>query len=139
MKKYLYIGTGGILGAILRFVLEGIPVYHDGNQFPFNTLTINVTGSFALALLLTVAFEVREVDADIRLGIGTGFLGAYTTFSTLCREAVELMRQEMYFPAAVYIILSIVLGLIAVYSGAVLARKGVSRLKREEKLEGETD
>lgn len=128
MRKYIYIGLGGILGAILRYLIKGVHIYYYHENVPLNTLLINAAGSFTLALVLTVAFEVWEFDANVRLGIATGFLGAFTTFSTLCREAVELIYHGDYFPAVSYMAVSAMLGIAAVYFGIVLARETVSKL-----------
>jgi CrcB protein len=117
----------------LKATSKKITLYSFLNDFVFNTLVINVSGCFILALLLTVAFEIWEFDAEIRLGIGTGFLGAYTTFSTLCRETTELLFKGYYFSAVSYITISVVLGLAAVYLGVVLAREVVAKLLKIER------
>lgn len=122
MRRYFFICIGGVLGAIARYLVKGIYIYNSEGSIPVNTLIINITGSFILAFALTVAFEYREYDPDIRIGFTTGLLGAYTTFSTLCKEAVMLMKDGCYFTAASYVLASAVLGLAAVYSGIVLAR-----------------
>jgi CrcB protein len=132
MRKYIYIGIGGFLGAILRFLTKSIPIYNYHENVPLNTLFINATGCFILALVLTVAFEIWKFDAELRLGIGTGFLGAYTTFSTLCRETSELLFKGYYFSAVSYITISVVLGLAAVYFGVILAREVVAKLLKNE-------
>nr|WP_242851510.1 CrcB family protein [Clostridium sp. DMHC 10] len=90
MKKYLLIAGGGALGAILRFIIKNINFYNYKQAIPLNTLIINITGSFVLALISTIAIDNLELDNDIRLGITTGFIGAYTTFSTMCKETVGL-------------------------------------------------
>lgn len=128
MKKYIYIGIGGFFGAISRYAIKNIHIYHYNGVIPLNTLIINVSGSFVLALILTTAFEVLEMDESVRLGIGTGFLGAYTTFSTLCKETVGLITKGFYFSAISYIIMSTILGLVAAYFGVVLSRKFISKL-----------
>lgn len=133
MRKYIFISIGGILGAILRYLIKGMHIYHYHENVPLNTLIINITGSFVLALILTVAFEVWEFNADIRLGIATGFLGAYTTFSTLCKETVGLIYQGDYFSAISYITVSTMLGIAAAYFGIVLAREVVSKLVKKGK------
>ena len=80
-----------------------------------------------LALFLTIAFEVMAVDPDIRLGVSTGFLGAFTTFSTLCKETVTLMVSGEYFSAILYITVSTILGFAAAYFGTVMARETISK------------
>ncbi|MCM8901117.1 CrcB family protein [Caldicoprobacter algeriensis] len=122
MKKYIFIGVGGSLGAVLRFIIKAIQINGYKNM-PINTLVINAMGSFMLALILTVAFEMCKFDTHIHLGITTGLLGAFTTFSTLCKETVELMRQGFYILAVTYMAISAVLGFAAVYSGVYLVRK----------------
>jgi fluoride ion exporter CrcB/FEX len=66
------------------------------------TRFFNVLGAFALAFILTIAFEIWTFDSDIRLGVTTGFLGAFTTFSTLCKETVGLMQNGDIFPQFIY-------------------------------------
>lgn len=128
MRKYVYIGIGGILGAILRYYIKNIQIYHYKEVIPLNTLLINISGSFVLALILTIAFEVWEFDSNIRLGIAAGFTGAYTTFSTMCKETVTLINNGYYFSAVSYITVSTILGLGAVYFGIVVAREVKSKL-----------
>jgi len=131
MKKYVYIATGGALGAILRYAIKDIHLWNNRWNFPFDTLFINVCGSFILALFLTFALEIMDMDADIRLGVATGFIGAFTTFSTLCKETVLLIFAGSYFPAISYVTVSVVLGFSAAYSGVVLARKFIFKLTEE--------
>lgn len=135
MKKYFFICIGGILGTISRFLIKEIHIYRYHENFPLNTLIVNITGSFILALILTIAFEIWEFDESVRLGITTGFLGAYTTFSTLCKETVSLMKEGFYFSAILYITVSTMIGLAAAYFGIVLAREVVSKLVKKEKEE----
>ena len=123
MRKYTFIAIGGMLGAILRYYIKTIHIYHYKEAIPINTLLINISGTFLLSLILTIAFEIYEIDSDIRLGIATGFLGAYTTFSTLCKETVSLMRQGDYYSSISYIGFSAMFGLAAVYFGVVVARE----------------
>lgn len=127
MKKYTFIAIGGMLGAILRYLIKNIHIYNYKEVIPISTLLINVSGSFLLALILTVSLEIYEFDADLRLGIAAGFLGAYTTFSTLCKEAVNLLVQGEYYSAISYIGLTTILGLAAAYFGVVVAREVVSK------------
>lgn len=123
---------GGFLGTILRYSLENVHIYNYKENIPLNTLLINITGSFILALILTVAFEILEFDPDIRIGLATGFLGGYTTFSTLCKESVNLIAGGFYYSALSYLTISAVLGIASVYFGVVLARKAIRILFLEK-------
>ncbi|PKM96490.1 MAG: fluoride efflux transporter CrcB [Firmicutes bacterium HGW-Firmicutes-1] len=135
MSKYFYIGIGGALGALLRFLIKGYDIISYRENIPLNTLIINISGSLLLALFLTIAFEIWEFDADLRMGITTGFLGAYTTFSSLCKETVGLINEGYYFSAISYITISTFLGLAFAYLGVILAREAVAKMLRKGNLE----
>ncbi|MGK0464904.1 fluoride efflux transporter CrcB [Clostridium sp.] len=128
MRKYALIAMGGMLGAMLRYFIKNIHIYPYKEFIPINTLFINISGSFVLALTLTVAFEIYEFDADLKLGLATGFLGAYTTFSTLCKQTVNLMNEGYYYSSISYIGFSAIFGFASAYLGVALARKIVLKL-----------
>ncbi len=127
MRKYIMIACGGFLGAVMRYSIRGIRIFPFGEIPALNILVINLSGAFLLAWILTVCFVAFACDSDIRQGITTGLLGAFTTFSTLCKETVGFLREGNCFLAAAYIFLSAVLGLGMVYFGILLAEKGVRR------------
>lgn len=140
MRKYLFIALGGILGAISRFLIKNAHLLGHQTAFPINTFIINITGSFVLALVLTTAYEVWNFDEDIRLGIATGFLGAYTTFSTMCKETAVLMNKGMYSLGIFYIILSTFVGLFSAYLGVITARSVIfGIIKRRSSGEEESE
>lgn len=118
---YVYIGVGGFLGAIARFALGQLIGTINQTAFPWGTLTINLLGSFVLGFFLTVALEQLSTSAELRLGIATGFLGAFTTFSTFMMEAFSLFEAGMPGLAISYLLSSLVLGLICVWLGVTLA------------------
>ena len=133
MRKYLLIGIGGALGAILRALIMDIPIGFSPLLLPYNTLIINICGSFLLALILTVAYEILELDTHIRLAIASGFLGAFTTFSTICQETVFLLFANEFLLALLYFALTIILGFIAAYLGFLLAKGAISKLINNHK------
>lgn len=133
MRKYIYIGIGAFLGAALRFWAQAIPIGESFHVY-FGTLLINIAGCFLLALILTAAFEVWELDPSIRLGLTTGFLGAFTTFSALCKQTTELLFRGDYYLAAAYLTLCAMLGLGAVYAGVIAARL-IARISQPTKKE----
>lgn len=133
MRKYILIGIGGFFGAIGRYLIKLIVIGGYRENIPLNTLFINIFGSFLLALILTLALEVWVFDPDIKLGVTTGFLGAFTTFSTFCKETVTLLRAGDYFSAISYLTVSVGLGLGAIYLGMILARElGPKLVKKKE-------
>ena len=132
MRKYIFIALGGILGAVLRYIIRNIHMYKG--VFPLNTLIINIIGSFILALILTLAFEVMDFDSDISLGIATGFLGAFTTFSTMIKETVVLINSGYYYSAISYLVISTILGLVSAYFGIIIAREVISKMVNRQNI-----
>ena len=124
MKKYLVVAFGGMLGSILRYEIKTNVVFDVHNTIPFDTLFINIMGSFLIGFILTTIglrfLKQREV---LKLGIITGFLGGFTTFSTFCKEVANIMLEGKYYYCFLYIIISIILGLAVTYFGVWLAKK----------------
>lgn len=118
VSKFLFVAIGGAFGAVTRYGLSLI-FANTLSPFPFATFLINVTGSFLIGLLLTKF----ETDETVKLLFVTGFLGAYTTFSTFEFEAFQLTQIKQTLTAFLYVALSFALGFIGVASGIWLARK----------------
>ncbi|MDA8362674.1 MAG: fluoride efflux transporter CrcB [Gammaproteobacteria bacterium] len=122
MWTYLAIAVGGILGCWARYGMTGLVQMLFGRAFPLATLSINVLGSFLMGFLFIATLDRVSISPALRAGILTGGLGGFTTFSTFAMESLLLMEQGEAFKAAAYVALSVVLGLMAVFGGAYLAR-----------------
>jgi fluoride exporter len=120
--KYVIIGMGGFLGANFRYLVGGWASDWLGSTFPYGTLLINVSGSFVIGLFLTLITERFDAPPDLRLFFAMGFLGAYTTFSTLSYESLALIQTRAYLAAAANLAGSVLLGMVAVALGVVLGR-----------------
>ncbi len=122
LRKYVYIGIGGFAGSILRYLVQSpsVPAIF-AVSFPVRTLAVNLAGCFLLAMFTALAVDALRISSNVRLGIATGFFGAFTTFSTVCKELAALARQGSVPAAAFYGSLSVLLGLTAVYLGTGLA------------------
>jgi CrcB protein len=92
-----------------------------GTVFPWGTLLINVSGSFVLGFYLTLVTERFVGRSTTRLFLATGFLGAYTTFSTLSYETVQLLAAGAALPAVGYVVGSLLLGIAAAAVGILSA------------------
>jgi CrcB protein len=101
----LLVAVGGSLGAAARYLLDRAIATRQAGPFPLGTLVINVTGSVALGALLGWAAG-HEVPEEVVALAGTGFLGAYTTFSTFTYETVRLLKDGAWRYAAVNLLLS---------------------------------
>jgi CrcB protein len=119
---YLLVGIGGFLGANARFVVARLVGSLFETRFPLGTFVINIAGSFLLGALGTiVAQRISPHSEAMRLALGTGFLGAFTTFSTFEFETHALFGDGSWLMATTNIVASVVLGLIAVRAGVVAA------------------
>lgn len=122
MQNILAVTLGGALGTLSRYGL-GVWISSKWNQgFPLHTFLINISGAFLLGFLNILFIERLTISPLWRLGIGVGFLGAYTTFSTFGFEVISLLEGGSFFTAGLYTLLSILVGFTGVALGVGLAR-----------------
>lgn len=114
MMHYLAIGTGGMIGALLRFWL-GLALEPAGGSFPLGTLTANWIGCLALGWFNT-RFSRLPLPSAIRTGIGTGLIASFTTFSTFSVETHRLIQSDQP-GAALYLLSSLWGGLFLLWIG----------------------
>lgn len=95
--EYLLIGSGGFLGAISRYGLSKLihESFFTNAQIPIGTIIVNVTGAFLLSFFLTANYYKFNLSTHTVLLIGTGFLGAFTTFSTFTHETLTVFEQSI--------------------------------------------
>jgi CrcB protein len=123
MKTYIVygaIGLGGALGAMARHLVGMICLHAFGTRFPVGTFLINITGSLFLGWFITVTGEKMEMNEVTRMAIATGFVGAYTTFSTFMFESNAMIVNGNTAKAMGYLVGSVVVGLLAVWAGVWL-------------------
>ena len=127
------ISLGAIAGALSRYYLTLGFAQAFGSSFPYGTFFINLSGCFAMGFFVTLTSErVMTIPPDVRLLVTTGFLGAYTTFSTYGLESVVLFRSALgnsfalrsFTVASLYWAGSAILGIISLQLGVILARVG---------------
>lgn len=126
LQKILLVGMGGFLGANIRYFLSewltGKFSTVFGVAIPWGTAFVNITGSCLLAILTVWLARQFPVPEHMRLLAGTGFFGAYTTFSTFANESIVLWRQDWRVGAG-YIILTNLLCLAGVLLGLGIANR----------------
>jgi len=120
MLKVLYVGIGGSLGAILRYILGSyIGTLTKHLPFYFSTLTVNIIGCILIGLL-TGFFESQKImDHEIRLFLMLGLLGSFTTFSTFSLDTMVLFGEDRFILGALNVFSHVFLGL----SGVVVGRE----------------
>jgi fluoride exporter len=128
MLKFVYIGIGGAMGAIARYLVSGWVQAVSGPTFPWGTLVVNATGSFVLGLLWGV-FEEMNLSDSIRLFAFVGILGSFTTFSTFSFENFQLFRDSEYGFMAANIVASVIIGIAMVFAGVFIIRVLVASIR----------
>jgi CrcB protein len=123
IRNPIAISLGAIAGALSRYYLTLWFAHRFGTGFPYGTFFINLTGCFGMGFFVTVALERgANLTPEVRLMVATGFLGAYTTFSTYGLDTITLLGANQLVLASVYWAGSAILGIISVQVGVVLAR-----------------
>ncbi|NDV60716.1 fluoride efflux transporter CrcB [Bacteroides sp. 519] len=122
MKELIFVFLGGGLGSVARYsihlLINGRAVV---SGFPWATFTANILGSFLIGLFYT--FSARfNLSNETRLLLTVGFCGGFTTFSTFSNESLHLLKNGFYTSFAIYILLSILLGILAVFAGIHLSK-----------------
>lgn len=116
--SYLAVAIGGCLGACARY---GISLAFGFSHWA--TFFINLSGSFFLTWFYTVTLERRHIHPHLRLGIGTGFVGAFTTFSTFTVDAWKLFARGDSDGAFLYVAASVACGLVGAWLGYHMAMR----------------
>ncbi len=122
MRTILAIAVAGAAGALARYGLEGAVSRRAAGAFPWGTFAVNVSGAFVLGFVFTLTTEQLTTAPWLRAAVTIGFLGAYTTFSTLSLETYRLFEDGALGLAAANALGSLAAGLGAVYLGIVAAR-----------------
>jgi len=124
--QFVAVAVGAMLGANLRYLVSIWSVERWGAEFPYGTFIVNVTGAFAIGIMLAFLGERLDVSPLWRLFFVTGFLGGYTTFSTYAWEGLTLAEQGAWLRAGAYVLGSNVLGFVGVWLGATVGRLSTS-------------
>ena len=119
--ELLLIGIGGAIGAISRFGVAEMAKRFSSGPFPFGTLIANLAGCFLIGILL--GSGQAEKSEPLRLGVGVGFLGALTTFSTFGAETISNAQDGNWAVAIGNVSANLVLGLACVALGMIVAKK----------------
>jgi fluoride exporter len=122
LRAPIAISLGAIAGALSRYYLTEWCTRQWGAAWPYGTFTINLSGCFLMGLVATLAADSALISPELRLLLTTGFLGAYTTFSTYGLDTVSLAQSQRWGPALGYWAGSAVLGAMAVVLGGQLGR-----------------
>ncbi len=122
MQKYFFIALGGSLGSLTRYWVGTAIAGRLGTKFPYGTFVINITACIIIGFSLAFLGRRTSFNPALRYLIPVGFVGAYSTFSTFEWETFQNLQIGSYLTAGLYVGLSIVLGLLAVWCGVIAGR-----------------
>ncbi|MBC3804948.1 fluoride efflux transporter CrcB [Acetobacterium fimetarium] len=129
MKKYCFIAAGGAIGALLRYGFKTtanlLPATAVLPNSAFNILLINLLGCLLLGMFNAVFSRTERISTDLKLGVTAGFVGAFTTFSTFCKESLDLLDVGLTGTFFYFIAASLILGITAVYIGNIVGHRVV--------------
>jgi CrcB protein len=118
MKNFIWVGVGGMMGAIARYLLGSII---KSVTFPYATGLINILGAIIMGIVMGLAAK-GQISPSLRLFLATGICGGFTTFSAFAWENLELLQQQRYGSFLVYTAGTLALGIIATAIGYLLAK-----------------
>lgn len=122
LRTLLIIGAGSFIGGIARFLLTRLVQSNVQSVFPWGTLAVNVAGCLFIGILYGLFERGNLMDQQLRLFLTIGFCGGFTTFSTFVNENFLMLSGQHYLQFSAYAVMSLALGLAAVYLGHLIVR-----------------
>jgi len=122
MNVYLSVALGGALGACARYGTATLALRLLGPGYPYGTLIVNIFGSFLMGLLIETMALKWSPSPEMRSLLVTGFLGAFTTFSTFSLDVALQVEKGAYLAAGGYILLSVILSIAGLFAGLHVMR-----------------
>jgi CrcB protein len=121
MGVVLAVGVGGGLGALARYYIAGA-IQSAVTAFPWGILVVNVSGGLLMGLIVEASALKLNLSPELRAFLTVGILGGYTTFSTFSLDSALLLQKGEYIQAAAYMIGSVVLSVLALFTGLWIVR-----------------
>lgn len=118
----LFLAVGGAFGAVSRYLVQGWAQELIGGRFPWGTFVVNISGSFALGLVFALAMDRAILSPEVRVPLMVGFIGSYTTFSTLMLESWTLVEEGDVARMALNLLGSVAVGMVALVAGLAIGR-----------------
>jgi CrcB protein len=122
MRTIVSLMIAGSLGTLSRYLVDGVVSQHTVARLPWGTFAVNVTACLLIGVVFTVTTQRAVVSSSLRVALTTGFVGSYSTFSTLMLESVRLAEGGSIAYAVLNIVGSVLAGIAAVGIGIVIGR-----------------
>lgn len=120
-KQLIAVGLGGMIGATLRFTVS-LLLTSDASAFPYNTITVNLLGSFVLAFIFSLSINKVKFNQTILIFLTTGILGSFTTFSTIMIDFIIVVNQSIV-TVIIYLLVTFLGGITASILGIILGKR----------------
>ena len=121
MRQLLLVGFGGFLGSIARYLVAKLNLTWNFHGIPMGTLTVNILGSILIGFFLGIFINSDLLNTNLKLFIVVGFCGGFTTFSSFTNENFILLQNGQFLTSIVYVLGSVLLGILAVYIGYLIS------------------
>jgi fluoride exporter len=122
IRTLFFVGIGGFLGSISRFLASKFIQNNLESAFPFGTFIVNITGCFLIGFIYGLSERSNIISNEWKLFLTVGFCGGFTTFSTFANENLALLRDGDFFHFLIYTGLSIFLGIAATFFGVLITK-----------------
>jgi CrcB protein len=122
LNTVLLVGAGGFIGSIARYVTVQSVDRRLNSLFPYGTLTVNILGSLILGMVISFLAKRTGISSEWKFFLATGFCGGFTTFSAFAYENYSLLEQRLTGTAIIYILASLVFGILAMALGMLIGK-----------------
>jgi CrcB protein len=122
IRYVLWVGIGGFLGSVARFLLGHVVSKFYAYSFPLGTFLVNIIGCLIVGIIFGITEKTDTLNVEMRLFLATGFCGGFTTFSTFALENIKLLNDSQYALFAIYSLSSFLIGILAVITGIFLVK-----------------
>jgi CrcB protein len=122
LKTLIFVGSGGFLGSISRFLASRLIQNNFPSAFPYGTFFVNITGCFLIGLIYGFSERSSMLTPGWKLFLTVGFCGGFTTFSTFANENLALLRDGAWLHFSIYTGLSVLLGIAATFMGVLITK-----------------
>lgn len=121
-RSLLFIGIGGFIGGICRYLLQQFVQNNYPSSIPYGTLIVNIIGCFIIGLVYGLSSKGNLLSPEMRLFLATGICGGFTTFSSFAYENVSMVLDGEFLYPLLYLLMSVVIGFGAVHAGILFIK-----------------
>lgn len=121
-QKLVWLSIAGACGTVSRFALCEMASKIKGGPFPLGTFLVNILGSFLFGIVYALAQRKLHINAEMRVILLTGFMGAFTTFSTFAFETAKMLKASQWALAAGNVTAQLIVGIAAMSIGVLAGR-----------------